>query len=279
MPKALSQEIRNKIVELYKSGLLLKEISEIVQHPYPTLTYILKKEVGYNNKRPSQGNIRYFENIDTHSKAYILGYIAADGCISINKLTKLSNLALACNSKDRCILEFIKNEINCETKILDSKPFDKRTNLFYNRSSLTLGNQILCKDLFNLGIYPNKTYTLTNIIQNIPKEYRKSMILGYFDGDGHISRAVDKRISNPEYRTYHISICGTESFLNGIVQELNIMKYTIVKKLNYCILKIHNKKDFYTFYSCYENLEFYLKRKHDVFLQRISYERTISPSL
>lgn len=272
----IPEEIKNQIVELYKQGLLLKEISTIVNRPYPSITYILKQRVGYSNTRPSQGNINYFENIDTHEKAYILGYIAADGNIQQDKRNYLFKISLVCNTKDKCILEFIKNQLNCETKIRDSIVYDKRTEKYYNRTSLSLGNQKLCKDLINLGIYPNKTFTLGNLLSNIPKEYRKSCILGYFDGDGHVGAYADTRVNNPLYRTYRISICSTEPFLKGIVKELELIKPAINPHKNYYTLDIYNKEDFYKLYMCYENLNFYLKRKHDIFLQRINYERTIS---
>lgn len=278
MPAKLPVEIREKIIELYNNNIMITKIAELVDRPYPTITYILKKECGYDNKRPNQGNINYFSTIDTYSKAYILGYIAADGCIYKDKRTNLYRMSIVVNTKDIEFLQFVKSEIGCDTKILTSTPFDKRTNKYYNRSSLSLGNQTLCRTLIALGINENKTFTLENFLPVIPKQFRKACILGYFDGDGHIAAQVDKRVKNPDYRTYSIEICSTLSFLKGIVAELKLANYNITNFENYSILRICNKSDFYKFYSCYENLEFYLKRKHNIFLQRINYERTISSS-
>jgi hypothetical protein len=276
MKTRLSLEQIEKIKELYLNKTPVLKIAEIMQKPYPTITYILKRDCGYNNKRPSQGNVDYFSKIDTYSKAYILGYIAADGCIGFDKIKKLYNLTIVVNTKDVDFLNFIKSEIGFETKILNSTPYDKRTKKTYNRSSITLGNQTLCRNLIALGINRNKTFTLENFLPIIPKQFRKAVILGYFDGDGHVYAHKDKRVKNEFYRTYGINICGTYLFLKGIAEELKLEKFKITNKSNYYILDICNKKDFYNFYSCYDNLTFFLKRKHNVFFQRINYEQTIS---
>ena len=278
MPAKLAQHYRDTIVSLYNQGLHSTKIAEVIGKSQPTVAYILKQEVGYSNPRPSQGNINYFEKIDTYAKAYILGFIAADGCISKDKDKNLYSLNIHINPKDESIIYFMKSEIEFETKIQHSSYLDKRTNKEYPHTTISLGNQKLCNDLIKLGISERKTLTLENILINIPKKYRKACILGYFDGDGHVSGRIDKRVTNPLYRTYKIQICGTSTFLQGVADELNLERYSISNYNTWCVLNIHTKKDFYKFYSCYNNLPFYLERKHNVFLQRLNYEWTISSS-
>jgi len=278
MPKRLPQEIRNQIINLYQSGLSITKIAEQIGKPYPTITYVLKQEVSYKNPRPCQGNIDYFETIDSHSKAYILGFIAADGCVSFNKKKNLYSFKIRLNLKDSDFIYFLKSEIGFDTKIQNISYFDRRTNKTYNIISVSLGNQKLCKDLIKLGIVERKTYNLDNFLLNIPIQYRKSAILGYFDGDGHISNVKDKRIKNENYLPCKISICGTYSILQGIIDELSLSS-SIFNKGSYCDLLITNRIDFYKFYNCYENLSFFLKRKHDKFIKKINYDDSLGKKI
>lgn len=276
MPKKLSQDLKDRILSLYDSGVKIIRIAELIEKPYPTIVYILKKERKYSNPRPSQGNINYFNKIDTYSKAYLLGFIAADGCI--NKRKGLYTLTIAISQKDLSILNFLKSEIGFETKILLSDSYDKRTNKTYKRASISLGNQTLCKDLLSLGIYERKTFSLPNFLLSIPKKFRKSAILGYFDGDGCISSSRDKKCPNPNYKNYSITICGTFSICEGIAFELELSSYKIYTYKSHCVLSFASRDDFFKLYSCYEHLTFFLQRKNKIFLERINYDRTISRS-
>ena len=64
-------------------------------------------------------NERYFENIDTGSKAYWLGFIAADGCVVNKKGKRLLYIELS--KKDKCHLENFKKEVEYEGPIYDLK--------------------------------------------------------------------------------------------------------------------------------------------------------------
>lgn len=280
MPKKeqlILESTKSKIIELYQKGEKITKIATIFNIHPTSVSYILKTKIGYSNKRPSQGNITYFKKIDTHSKAYILGFIAADG--NISKTIKLGyplyRMTIRINPKDYSIIDFIKSEIKFNTKIQNTKYFDSRTNKTNSTISISLGNQELCKDLMNLGILERKTLLLQNFLLNIPKKFRKAAILGYFDGDGHVGDYRLIKSKNLNYIPYKIVICGTKNLLQGIKNELRLTS-PIKEKINHHILEIGNKSDYNKFYTCYNQLLFFLKRKHDVFLKRFNYKRTIS---
>ena len=62
---------------------------------------------------------------------------------------------------------------------------------------ITLNSKKISKDLADKGIVPNKSLILQP--PKISKEFYKPFILGYFDGDGSISKTS-------QYNNYTISI-------------------------------------------------------------------------
>lgn len=123
-------------------------------------------------------NKNYFQKIDTSNKAYILGFIAADGCL-YKRGGHQGLIQISLNKKDIQILEDIKKELNSTHPI----------NICDNMASLSITSEEMFQDLNKIGIKPRKTWTinLNNIIENIPQSLVKDFIRGYFDGDGSIT--------------------------------------------------------------------------------------------
>ena len=131
---------------------------------------------------------------------------------------------------------------------------------------------------------------MPDIIKNIPKDFRKSFILGYFDGDGCFSDSkiirtrtyLKKDGSSSIYRGYkynsQISIKGTFEFLEGIVKELNITNYSLkqLKDQNIHTLTIIKNSEILKFYDCYNYCDFFFVRKKDKFTRKIIQVQTIS---
>jgi len=53
-------------------------------------------------------NVNYFNKIDSYNKAYLLGFIAADGAIVQNKGFNTKTLTITIHAKDIAILELLK---------------------------------------------------------------------------------------------------------------------------------------------------------------------------
>lgn len=258
-----------QILTLLNQGYKPRQISEKLNlNIHSTVSFC--KTLGYKFKI-NQGNVRYFQNIDTHQKAYFLGFIAADGAIVNNTLT------ITIHEKDICVLEKLKSEIGNEHKIqkINTKmSYNKSKNV--NHVRFTLTNKDLILDLNNLGIYPKKSMTISNILQNIPYEFRDSFIIGYFDGDGSISepKGISKMTKSGlhSYDSHRLVIQfrGTEDFLKSIAEHLEI-KYKLYFAKTF-VLCIRKKEYILRFFKCYNNLNFFLKRKHEKFLNRINHE-------
>lgn len=238
-------------------------------------------------------NLQYFKEINSFNKAYLLGFIAADGSIVQSKNTNTKALTITIHAKDVAILELLKTELNsslpikaitCKSKSLQSYKLD------VNHRRFSVARKEIIKDLENIGITSNKSLTMSNLIVNIPKSYRKAFIVGYFDGDGCFIDSKVKRIrkylkKDGSYSTYvgekynsFLSIKGTQEFLQGIVDELQISSYKIKQIQNqkiYTLLIVKNS-DILKFYDCYNHCDFYLSRKKDKFTRKIIQVQTIS---
>ena len=85
---------------------LAKKYNVEVHNIYKILDeFNIKRKTG----KRSSCNEEYFDNIDTPHKAYILGFITADGSITGKYF---STLAIEIHEKDKELLNFIASEIN-----------------------------------------------------------------------------------------------------------------------------------------------------------------------
>lgn len=268
----ITNEIKKEIESLLTLGLRPKEIATKVNIAYPTINSYLHN-LGLRF-RPDRGNQHYFNNIDSYAKAYIAGFIAADGALVKTKST--ISLTITIRYEDKEVLEFIKKEIGNEHKLQEIRrpsSYDNSKTIHHIR--YVISSKIIACDLNKLGITQNKSLSMGNIITNIPYQYRDAFIIGYFDGDGSVtyrdfSHLNDRGYLCKDYSLY-IQIRGTKSFLEGICEHLNITKSHIHQNDSIPCLSFANKKDVVRFFNCYNNLPFYYKRKYDKFLKRINH--------
>lgn len=159
------------------------------------------------NSRKYTLNHNYFERIDTHEKAYWLGFIYADGYIINNEGSKKFGVALAI--KDKQHLEKLNKCLssNYPIKTYQQKHgFAKGNNIEYCRLLIT--SDKIFNDLVKYGVYEHKTNILKK--PNIASEFYPSFILGYLDGDGSIF------LNKCKYPFYEISFVGTDDILTFI---------------------------------------------------------------
>lgn len=129
---------------------------------------------GYNDgsRRKYWFNQEVFEKCDTPEKAYWIGFIMADGCVRDNK----GVLGLSIVSKDKEIPAKFKECFNLPQKIVPKFTEGRKYYL------LRVFSKTLVESLFKYGIVFKKTGK--EQIKNIPKEYLRDFIRGFFDGDG-----------------------------------------------------------------------------------------------
>lgn len=268
----LDSTIKAEIVKLYQEGISSNEIALRFGLNRTTIPKVIKRELGLESLHPFKGNQTYFKVIDTHLKAYFLGFITADGCIVDHSNTsKVDELAINIHEKDSQVLETLSRELGRETPIykVPSK----------NQVALRLTSQTMCDDLKQYGLGYRKSLTLPNIFPLIPNEFHGSFTLGYFDGDGWITQH-----RTPYKGTGRVSpgatigFCGTREFLHGIASAAELQQYSIRFKMGSSEgsingifnLEFASKSELNRMYHfMYQDCPFYLLRKHDQFLPYI----------
>lgn len=251
-------------IELCKEYEVKRNAKEIANRegiPLVTLYYYIKK-LGYNKpRRKYEFNQSYFKNINTKNKAYILGFLMADGCVCKSTSDKASpdRLIVQISYKDRSVLEFIQKELGSNYKIKDFIPNGTYSNNMM--SSLTINSTELCTDLIKHGVVPNKTgkESFPKLRENLKRHF----IRGFLDGDGWIT-------SNSTGSTT-IGFISNYTMLESIKSEIN--KSLNIKSTARIYNDYRSDKDiYYLEYShrddikqlkkyLYHNAEFYLERK------------------
>lgn len=104
--KNLKQEELNMIISMYQNGTSTSQIAKHFNTSKTTIGTLLKNNgIKLNKNGISQRKYYvdeyYFDNIDTPNKAYILGFLYADGC----NFTPRHLVRLSLQEKDYEILE------------------------------------------------------------------------------------------------------------------------------------------------------------------------------
>lgn len=140
--------------------------------------------MGYTKLR--NFNKYYFRKIDSDIKAYFLGFIYADGCISYNSNTRNYELSIALQSQDKYILDKLNNELGNVHKIQYLKQTQRticgiESNI-KESCLLRIYSKDIVLDLINHGVIVNKSYNPS--IPKIQEEYFFDFLRGLIDGDG-----------------------------------------------------------------------------------------------
>lgn len=204
-------------------------------------------------------NEDYFENIDTEDKAYFLGFIVADGCIS----DKTNSIIIT--QKETDVLYEFRKYVESEANVFTSNT--------RNISSFTISSSKTKKDLEKLGIHSNKTMVVK--YPDIPEKLQNHFMRGVFDGDGCISLRTDKRDNSQRGQ---VNICsGSYDFIKEYYDRL--VKYCELSGKN----KIRCLKDSYYVVdwgglSDVEKIYEFLYKGSTVFLSRKkeTFEKVIS---
>lgn len=254
-----SQEEINKIIELYNNNMTQKAIAE----QFNVSRIVIKRVLTENEVKLRKLTTKYvsqtdiFHIIDNPEKAYWLGFIAADGCNYIREGN--ASVIINLHQKDREHLEKFKKFMNSTANIVDYV-----TSVGYSNNTpmckIVINSKELAQDLNTIGITPRKSLTLQP--PQIPEQFYKAFILGYFDGDGSIFKSS-------QYNNYFISIEGTKEILTWINQVLNINlkleKRYDDERNNYYIRCGGTNKPYSVLNQLYNSCETHLDRKYEIY--------------
>jgi hypothetical protein len=209
--RAIKPEQEQSVIDLYNSGVSTPKIAKLFGCSVPSAINALKRNnVNVDRKYSYRKYLLredMFDVIDTEEKAYWLGFIYADGCVS-KGMTTLS-----------VELSFLDNDhlIKFRDTISPGKPVytPTRTNSWKGlkktgmKSIISIWSRRLSLSLHNVGVSKERQEP-EKLFSAISYELFRHFLRGYFDGDGN-ARKINPRIS----------FIGEEKLLRWIEQNLD----------------------------------------------------------
>lgn len=259
-----SDEQEKQIVALYKSGKSTTFIGKVFCVSHKKIARVLEshgiKRIG-NGRRKYPLNEHYFDSIDTANKAYILGFLYADGNNNLQKQT----ISMSLQESDKAILERMRKEINSE-KPLEFIDYSNKHDFGYNYKNqyrLLMFSKHMCETLDTIGMTPSKSLTLT--FPDIPQNLYSHFIRGYFDGDGSFFKKGSQSI---------VTITSTEKFCSSLKKiieksiEVNFHIYEASNKngVTKVLITTGNLQTKAFLDYIYKDADMYLERKYKKYL-------------
>ncbi len=230
-------------------------------------------------------NENFFEEVDTEEKAYILGFLYADG--NVFKSKEFNSIKISMSQLEDSI-----DILNKITKCLDSnyslhKVQQPNGKICYN---LNLYSTKMGNDLINLGCVENKSLQL-NFPTHIKANLIRHFIRGYFDGDGCVWEGKRKKMTvkdktkkeGTRERIVHnvkFTFTGCFSFINslqgllikeGVVKSKTKLNFSKAKNLNntsenVCTMEYSGRRQMKKLFDfMYKNSTIYGDVKYDKF--------------
>ncbi len=198
--------------------------------------------------------------------AYVLGFFAADGYITVNKR---GGQFWCIQISDKKLLESIKKALRSEHKIsvrLSSKIGES------TKYRIQIGSKEMCDDLREIGFGERKTKYLK--IPRIPLKYTPHFVRGYFDGDGNIWSGEVHKNRKTKHKVLQLAFTsGSHDFMRSLYIKLRALGLRggcvyRSKKKDFSRLQYSTSDALKLYYFMYNKLgtsRLFLKRKKNVF--------------
>lgn len=264
-------ELEKNIVDEYRNG----KNNKFLRLKYnKSRSYIQKVLIRHDVKLRKASEITkkydinedYFTKIDTPNKAYILGFLFADGTIYKN-FVKLNLI-----ETDVDILFDIAKEI------FNEKPYSikeikgefkkwKNNREYYSKpqKSLNICRKKIADDLRKHGLIDKKTYKIR--LPKLNKNLYSHFIRGYFDGDGNIYISPKYSNNNRVHITSNNNfICDIQTLLFELLNMETIITKTQINNIDR--LSIYGNNKVLKFLDwMYDDAELKLERKYLKYLK------------
>jgi len=201
-------------------------------------------------------NSHYFDEIDTEKKAYMLGFLYADGANCSHKGHYVVSLTL--QARDEHILKEFLKEIGSDSPITDF--IKKETGVVYKR--IQICNKRIIEMLEKYGVVPRKSL-ITTYPYWLRDDLTRHFLRGLFDGDGSIQSQFG-----------YINFSGSNSLMTSVKEILEEKFNAHVREYNQtgkhpCFKQLFcsKKQDMANIlYWLYEDSNIYLNRKYEQYI-------------
>lgn len=266
--KRITKNIEDKMVIDYFNGVSSRKLAKKYGFKTgKTVTDVLNKnKISFRHPtKVTNYNTDYFEKIDSHDKAYILGLILTDGYIIKN----YNGFAIQLTESDGYLLKKIAKRLGPSSVVSFISCDTKRRTIPGARDMMRLNihNQKISQNLKSLGVTKNKTYDMV-FKNNIPDEFFSAFCRGLWDGDGTFNSYNNKGVQ------CKIGLASLD-FLIGLSDKLDSygFKNSLHTNNNFHMLNIlggkHGIKKFLK-WMYYEKGDLYLRRKYEKMQNKIN---------
>jgi hypothetical protein len=193
---------KQEIIDAFSSGMECRYISTALNFSGRAVPRVLA-EAGINTKRRNRYvlNENYFDVIDSQVKAYLLGLLAADGCVTTKDYVTFESI-------DQELTHLLKQELEYSGSTRVIKPQNYAPHYRINFSSRQLATA-----LRKLGVVAGRGSS--GIYYFPDSNYLAAYVLGYFDGDGCA-------YVNPNRSGGSICIVGSYEFTSELAKLLGM---------------------------------------------------------
>lgn len=196
--------------------------------------------------------------------AYVLGYFAADGCITVNNRGSEYIDFYSC---DKELLEQVRDVMDSGHKLKERKRKNKNWNTIYR---IQIGSKEMCNDLRSLGFQDDKTFTLS--LPEMDTMFLPHFVRGYFDGDGGVCLGKYRRSDTGKLR-WVFSSRFTSGHRPFLVEIHDMLKGVIVsggfithkERGHELVFSHHDSLALYNYMYNNSDCSIYLKRKKEKF--------------
>ena len=245
-------DIPNIIYSYQENHMSARQIAKQYSVTGNVITRILiQNGIKIRRRYKQEFDEHYFDDINTSNKAYLLGFIYADGCVEKNNV-----LSIVLHEKDIEVLKMFQSELNATNPIrnVKSKPHVR----------IDFCSKHLCDILKSIGCIHNKTLKLC--FPNISQDFKYDFIRGFMDGDGCISV-----VNRGKHKYISLSFTGTLEMLQELKLIFNVDNKITFYRNSYA-LHIGKASDVLRILkNIYNEADLYMMRKYNKYQEYLEW--------
>lgn len=263
----ISTTLYEECKSLYLQGMSVSKICILKKLDRHNLSRRFKKDKldvrkGFSYARKYNLNEHYFDIIDTEEKAYILGFIYADG----NNLYTTNRISIHLSKTDEEILQKMSHIFYGEEILKYNKRTNKNGKVFeYVR--LNLYSKYMSEHLATLGVVEAKSYKIV-FPEWLDKSLYRHFIRGLIDGDGWIYLSNNYRnhpnvglICTRQINDFLKDLFATDLGLKSYICKANKQDINVMCEIR--IKNYHQSKILLDW--LYKDATIYLQRKYKLY--------------
>lgn len=262
--KELSLEEKEKIIKYYYDNpdKQVKEINKIFKLTKRAMNNLFK-EFNISSRRKNRYTLNeyFFDIIDSELKAYLLGYLFADGFVGDENY---NNIVFSQKKEDAEAVELLKKSIEYTGNLRTFKPRISSFNNSSDQVAINFSSMHMANTLRNCGLSKKEFYDKFPKLNNV---LMRHFIRGFFDGDGSIT-LTRSTYKDKIYYGGAFNIIINKKLVNSFLNLFNEIHFTIDQsKTDYMVyLKCNSKKSIKLIYNYfYKDSKYFLSRKKKKF--------------